>query len=139
MSKVFLTSSPAQTVRLAGSLLPLVIKKRIVCLYGELGSGKTTFVQGLAKALRIKQPIQSPSFVLVKEYPVKNRKLVHIDCYRLKSNKDFRAVDLQEICQDKNSLVVIEWADRLKTALSGERLDLTFEYEAENKRKITLI
>ena len=143
MDKVHITHSPAETGKIAGKLLPLLAAKKIVCLYGELGSGKTTFVQGLAKALGIKKNIPSPTFILIREYPIEKlpiTKLIHVDCYRLESEKDIRAVDLKELWQNKRNLVVIEWAERIKSILPKERTDLCFEYvnADEKTRKITV-
>ena len=143
MNKIHISHSPVETGKIAGELLPLLAAKKIVCLYGELGSGKTTFVQGLAKALGVKKNIPSPTFILIREYPVKKlpiTKLIHVDCYRLESEKDIRAVDLKEFWQDEKNLVVIEWAERIKSILPKERTDLCFEYANtdEKTRKITV-
>lgn len=148
----FTTSSPTETQQLAGEILSKVKDRNIICLYGELGSGKTTFVQGLAKALGIKERTPSPTFVLIKEYEVESKRqkkilqlescnlkrLIHIDCYRINSQKDIKSVDLEEFWQDKGNLVIIEWADRIKTILPKERLDIRFEYVSERKRRIDL-
>lgn len=153
----FITDSAAQTQALARQILPYLSGGNVVCLYGDLGSGKTTLVQGLAKALGVKGKVQSPTFQLVREYELvassklqaaskkslkletcDMKRLVHVDCYRIESAADLKGVDLQEYWQDKDNLVVIEWAERIKDILPENRLDVCFEQVGENKRRITL-
>lgn len=131
------------------------LKSNLVCLYGPLGSGKTTFVQGLAKALGVKKQIISPTFILIKEYKIKPSLLqpkagpplvdithysllTHIDCYRLNSEKDIRSIDLTELWFNPENLVVIEWAEKIKKILPKKRVDIKFEYINENKRRIKI-
>jgi len=102
----------------------------ILALVGELGAGKTTFTQGLAIGLKIKGKITSPTFVIMNEYPVAPRKragnyklkilnfkLLHLDAYRLKDEKDLSALGVAELLNDPNNIVVIEWADKIKKFL----------------------
>jgi len=130
------SSSVKETHKLAEKILK-EIKSNLICLYGDLGSGKTTFTQGLAKALGVKGRVISPSFVLVREYETKTQKLIHIDCYRLRSEKDFKAMDLEELWSDPENLVIIEWAGKVKNILPKKRLDIYFKYLDKNKREIT--
>ena len=121
--------------------------RNVICLYGELGVGKTTFVQGLAKELGVKKRVTSPTFILIREYKIKNcqiaklpncKFLYHTDCYRIKSERDVKSIDLSEIWEDKNNLVVIEWAGKIKKILPQKRIDIKFEYISKNKRKIII-
>ena len=79
----------------------------VIGLQGELGSGKTRFVQGFAKGLGIRQRLTSPTFVLMKKY----KNLYHIDCYRLNKPKDLLDLDFKEIIDDSQNIVVVEWAE----------------------------
>jgi len=107
-------------------------KKAIVIgLEGDLGSGKTTFVQGIAKGLGIKEKITSPTFVIMKKYDF----LYHIDCYRIKS-KDLLELDFKEIIKQSGNIVVIEWAERIKKVLPKDVIWMKFEYLDKDKRKI---
>ena len=141
-----LSSSAEETRKLAASLLKQLNNTSLICLYGPLGSGKTTFVQGLAQALRIKKIITSPTFVLLREYKIKNFQipnskfqiLSHIDCYRIKKEGDFKSIGLEEMWSDPKNLVVIEWAERIKSALPKKRIDLEFKYLGKNKRQIKI-
>ncbi len=111
----------------------------IIGLQGELGSGKTTFIQGLAKGLGVKEKITSPTFVILKKYKIpskiiKDAFLFHIDCYRIKS-EDLLELGFEEIANDSQNIVVIEWAERAKKILKNA-LWIKFEYLGKSKRKI---
>jgi tRNA threonylcarbamoyladenosine biosynthesis protein TsaE len=141
---ITISSSPTQTQALATKLLPS-LKTNLICLYGDLGSGKTTFVQGLAKALKIKQRIISPTFVIVREYkisyqlPVTSYQLLtHIDCYRLKSAADARSFNFEEYWSNSRNLVVVEWAERIRNILPKKRIEIQFKYLSEKKRRIEI-
>lgn len=108
----------------------------VVLLTGDLGSGKTTFVQGFAKALGIKQKIISPTFVLIRQHAILNSKriLFHVDLYRINDEKD---LGIDELIQDKKNIVLIEWADKLAT-LPKSALRIEFKRIGETKRQIIL-
>lgn len=139
-----ISNSVQDTHRIAQQLLSS-LKTNLICLYGDLGSGKTTFVQGLAKALGIKKHIISPTFIIMKEYSIHHplsmiyySSLIHIDCYRLHSALNAKSFNFQELWSDKNNLVVIEWAEKIKNILPKKRIDIKFSYIDNNKRKITI-
>lgn len=117
----------------------------VVALFGNLGSGKTTFVQGLAKGLGIKQKIISPTFIIARKYDVpksslfNHKSFYHIDLYRIESEKDILGLGLTEIINDKENIVAIEWPEKIEKILPKERTDIYFEYELEDKRKIRII
>ncbi len=110
-------------------------------LQGELGSGKTTFIQGLGRALKLKDKILSPTFVIQKRFTLKGQRwanLYHIDAYRLSGAKDLKTLGWLEILKDKKNLVVVEWAERVKAALPKDTLWLKFDHLGEDKRKIKI-
>ncbi|MBM3205498.1 tRNA (adenosine(37)-N6)-threonylcarbamoyltransferase complex ATPase subunit type 1 TsaE [Candidatus Shapirobacteria bacterium] len=109
-------------------------KPKVICLYGELGSGKTTFVQGLAKGWGIKKRVTSPTFVFVKLY---QPDFYHVDLYRIEKKVEAKNLGLEEIFNEPQVLVVIEWAEKMKEILPWERQDINFEYLVENQRRIT--
>ena len=113
-------------------------KALIIGLEGELGSGKTTFIQGLAKGLGIKELITSPTFVIMKNYSFSKGKLYHIDCYRIES-KDIIELDFNEIINNPKNIVVIEWAEKIKDILPNNVIWMKFEYLDKNKRKVTYV
>ncbi|QQG41007.1 MAG: tRNA (adenosine(37)-N6)-threonylcarbamoyltransferase complex ATPase subunit type 1 TsaE [Candidatus Levyibacteriota bacterium] len=110
---------------------------KVVALHGDLGGGKTTFTQGIAKGLGIKRRIISPTFVVVRTYKIKFKKFYHIDLYRIQSLKDIEGLGIEEILENPENIVVIEWAERLGDLLPKKRTDVYFEYLDKNKRRIT--
>lgn len=115
------------------------IKGGIIILTGELGAGKTTFVQGFAKGLGIKDKIISPTFVLIRQHKIKNKKnLYHIDLYRLEAIKELQSIGLKEICSNPNNIVLIEWGEKAKDILPKNTIWIKFENLEGNKRRITV-
>lgn len=115
-------------------------KKRIFALSGDLGSGKTTFVQGFAKGLEIKDKIISPTFVLIRQHPIPHSKkiLFHVDLYRLENQKELKGLGLSELSQNSNNIILIEWAQKAKKFLPKNTTWIFFETIDENKRKIKI-
>ncbi len=133
--------SAEQTQALAVDIAAQIKTGKTICLYGDLGSGKTTFVQGLAKSLGITARIVSPTFVLMRNYPIvsknKNlRMLYHVDLYRLENAADKESLGQEELWNDQGNVVVIEWPEKIQELLPSERMGIYFEYLGENKRKI---
>ena len=142
MKRMILSKSPKETEEIAREISEKVKSGGIIALFGELGSGKTTFTKGLSKALGIKERVISPTFVLVREHRIKNyesriRKFYHIDLYRI-DKKDFKNLGLQEILSDKENIVVIEWAEKAEGVLPKGRIEVYFEYKSENERFLTI-
>jgi tRNA threonylcarbamoyladenosine biosynthesis protein TsaE len=134
------TSSAAETGRLGQCLAQLLRGGDVIALTGELGSGKTTFTQGLARGLGIGAAVTSPTFVLVNRYPAPDgRVLQHADCYRLGNAPlemwDIGLTDLYE----GDDIVVIEWADRIPGLLPDEHLEIAFTYLDENRRRLCFV
>ena len=95
----------------------------VVALSGELGAGKTTFTQEIGKILKIKKNIISPTFVIMKKYPVIDnffKYLIHIDAYRLESDEELKKLGWEEIIQDEKNLIVLEWPERVKGCLNND-------------------
>ena len=115
---------------------------RVVALVGDLGAGKTTFVQWFARALGIKETVHSPTFVILKTYHVQNTKykirhVVHIDCYRISSPKELIHLGFKELVRDKDAVILVEWADRIRSLLPKDALWIRFEHgEEKNERFI---
>lgn len=109
----------------------------VLALVGDLGTGKTAFVQGLAAGLGIQATITSPTFVLISRYEAPDgRILQHADCYRLSNAPaEMWDIGLTDLFGG-DDIVVIEWADRISALLPDERLDITFTYVDENRRRL---
>jgi len=120
---------------------PLSNKALVVALEGDLGSGKTTFIQGLAQGLKVKENILSPTFVIQKDFllKLKNFKnLYHIDAYRLKNPEELLELGFKDLIGNPENLIVIEWADKIKKILPKNILRIKFENLGENKRRIKI-
>lgn len=133
----FKVTSSAETKALAASLAAIVQPGTVVALKGPLGSGKTTFTQGFGKALGIKRAIKSPTYTIVKEYPIADgsKTLIHIDAYRLeKGGAD--SIDLPSYLRD-DTIILIEWPQFLADYFPADYLEVTFQpMEDESKRQI---
>jgi len=114
--------------RLGRSLAAHIHPGDMVCLYGELGAGKTTFVQGLAEALGTSEPATSPSFTIVHEY-LGRLPLHHLDLYRL-GPADLADIGVEEILEAE-AVVVVEWAERLPSRLRCDALDIEIEFDPD--------
>jgi len=137
----YLSNSAQETKKFASKLAKGLKGGEVIALYGDLGSGKTTFVQGLVKSLGGKQrEVISPTFIIQKEYRVKTlvERVFHIDLYRLESIDEIEDLGLIDYFGNKDNLVVIEWAEKAKELLPKEKVEVCFEYLDENRRKINV-
>lgn len=149
--KIFITNSFEETQNLGKELATTLKGGELIALYGNLGGGKTTFVQGLALGLGIKRRIISPTFIIIRTYEINNQKSIiknqelrpktfyHIDLYRTETSDDIRGLGIDEIIGNSNNIIVVEWAEKMKDFLPKKRIDIYFEYLDENKRKIKFI
>ena len=146
---IILTKSAAETEEFAINLAKSLKRGDILCLYGNLGSGKTTFVQGLARGLGIKRRIFSPTFIIVRSYEITTPHFAkasrgkqnsiffyHIDLYRIQTKQDLLGLGIDEILKDEKNIVSIEWAEKLFDFLPKKRIDLKFKYIDQNERLI---
>jgi tRNA threonylcarbamoyladenosine biosynthesis protein TsaE len=127
------TYNAEQTKEYAKNLSANLKGGEVILLYGDLGSGKTTFVQGLAEGLGIKSPVLSPTFVLRRQHLGK-RGLIHYDFYRLESPKDLQVLDLEADINPEN-VVIIEWADKIGYD-KDQSIKMYFRSLSENERVI---
>jgi tRNA threonylcarbamoyladenosine biosynthesis protein TsaE len=171
MKKKYLTKSPAQTRKLGKTLASELLKKAkgekrtglflseeflktrskkvafIVGLEGDLGGGKTTFLQGFAKRLGIKERVLSSTFVILRKFKVpillnsrsnlrRFASLYHIDCYRIQKPKEILDLGLEEVISNPQNIVFIEWSDKIKKFLPKKALILKFQFINKNSRRI---
>lgn len=111
-----------------------------LALTGELGSGKTTFIQGLAEGLGIKGRIISPTFILMRKYLASKHDFYHIDFYRLENDleNEIKNLGIDDIWEKKDNIVAIEWAEKIKNSLPKDVIWLKFESVGKDKRKILI-
>ncbi len=111
----------------------------VIGLEGNLGSGKTTFAQGFARGLGIKEKIQSPTFVILKRFKVQNPKFknfYHVDAYRLQNPKEFLALGWEKIISKAHNIMLVEWADRITKILPKDSPHISFVTGGGNHRII---
>lgn len=125
MSKIYELNSEAQLIKLAQEFALTLSGGEVIALYGELGAGKTTFVKGIAKAMKIKQTITSPTYQIVKIYD----KLVHIDAYRIHEED----LAIEEFIADKK-IVCIEWPQNIKDYLPKIDYEIKIDYVLEGRK-----
>ena len=109
----------------------------VVALTGELGAGKTTLTQYLAKALGIEETIQSPTFVIMKHYPLQTthyKLLTHLDAYRIEKVEEMQVLGLHKLIADPKNLILIEWPENISELLPDKRIDVKIEYDGEGRR-----
>lgn len=135
--EVFVTKSSKETQDLAQKLAKQLKGSEVVALFGNLGSGKTTFVQGLAKGLGVLERIISPTFIIIREHEFNRKKFYHVDLYRVQIEQ-LSELELDEILKRKNRIVAIEWAEKIKDLLPKDRIDIFFTNLGADKRKIAV-
>ena len=138
IDETILTRSVDQTQKAAEKLAKKLKPGDFLAFYGDLGSGKTTFIQGLALALGVKRRIISPTYIIVRTYDLGQSIFYHIDLYRTENKDDLLGLGIDQIINDKTSIVALEWADKMGEYLPKKRIELHFEYTGENTRKITI-
>ena len=156
MIKKYITNSEQETFELAKNFSQTLKGGETLCLIGDLGSGKTAFVKGLAKGLGVKNIITSPTFVLMKVYdipvmektanpsgasrhlPLVRGELVHIDAYRLSKGADLEVIGASDYLNNPSVITVIEWADRVRDIWPKNCLEINFKTLAGNEREIKI-
>lgn len=146
MKKIFLTNRPFETKKLGEVLAKKILKIKtqkkalVLCLEGDLGSGKTTFLKGFAKGLGIKEKILSPTFIIMRKFPIPNSQtFYHIDCYRILKPKELLDLGFKEIISHPKNIIVIEWADHIRKIIPKETIWLRFDFIDKKRRKIELM
>jgi len=140
VEKIYITKSKKETQKLGKKLAEEIFKKKlqnqsvVLGLSGNLGGGKTTFLQGFAEGLKIKEKILSPTFVIMKRFG----NFYHIDCYRVKNEKDVLGLDFKNIIKDPKNIVAIEWPEKIKSILPKNTIFIKFKLLDKNKREIIL-
>ncbi|MBI5421123.1 MAG: tRNA (adenosine(37)-N6)-threonylcarbamoyltransferase complex ATPase subunit type 1 TsaE [Parcubacteria group bacterium] len=115
---------------------------RVVSLEGELGAGKTTFMQGVGKGLGIRQQMTSPTFIIFRVFDLTKcvyKRLYHFDLYRLKSYEDLKTLEFEDIIADPKNLVIIEWGDMIREHLPKNYIQIKLEGLLKNVREITIM
>ena len=137
MNKKNITNSFLETEKLGQEFSKMIQLGDIILLYGDLGSGKTTFVKGLLKGFKFIGNVTSPTFSLINEYDA-NIKIIHIDCYREKNLKRWINLGIEDYFNDSN-IVIIEWPEILEDIVPNNVIKIKMEHINENIREICLL
>src|SRR3989344_3061909 len=142
---VLITKSAQETKAIARSFARALLeeiktgkKAMVIMLSGHLGAGKTTFAQGFAAGLGVKEKTKSPTFVLMRQHAIKGKHfthLCHLDCYRLESHTETSAIGLKEVLANPHNIVLVEWPEKIKKALPKNGITIRFLSINENSRK----
>ena len=137
MEYKLITNSEFETIEIAQNIESEKFPNMVICLRGDLGSGKTVFTKGFAKAMEITEEVTSPTFNIIKEYTTGEMPLFHMDVYRLDGKVDELGI---EEYFTKKGVTIIEWADMIPDVLPDRRLDIRIKSseEDEDKRTITI-
>ncbi len=145
MPMIYRSKSPKETQNIASDLVKKHLNKfkpkgaAVIALEGELGAGKTVFAKGLAGALKARGKVKSPTFILMKKYKLPAGKhLYHLDCYRLKNEKDLIGLGIKEIINDPQNIVIMEWSERVKKILPKRHIKVHIDHISEKERKISI-
>ena len=130
------TYNEQDTIELAQNIESEKFKNMVICLEGDIGSGKTVFTKGFAHALEVTEDVTSPTFNIIKEYTTGEMPLYHMDVYRLDGNID--ALGIEEY-YTKGGITIIEWADTIIDYLPDKRLDIKIKVIDEEKRVFIMI
>ena len=127
--------------RLMQDIKPQKTSATVLLFSGDLGTGKTTFTKSIARALGVKDPVISPTFILEKKYKIKNNQhfstLIHIDAYRFETEEEAVVLRLEQELKENNTLIVIEWPEKLGRYKPDNAKTFFFKGIDENTKEIT--
>ena len=130
------TYSESETIELAQNIESEKFPNMVICLEGDLGSGKTVFTKGFAQAMEITEEVTSPTFNLLKDYTTGELPLYHMDVYRLDGKVDDLGI---EDYYTKKGVTIIEWSDTISDYLPEKRLDIKIKNSGDDEDKRTII
>ncbi len=156
MKKTVIADNLSKTKKLAEFLVGILERQKtktsfsptgaaVIALTGDMGSGKTSFTQGFAEALGIKERVTSPTFAIQKVYklnPMKGTQyehLIHIDAYRIEDPKEILDLGWEELISNSKNIIIVEWAERIKNILPKDRIRINFEHTEDKKRRIKFL
>lgn len=147
MEKTFIISKPEDFLEVIEEIFSYIKtnqknKVNLITLKGDLGAGKTTFVQELGKYLKITEPISSPTFTIMKAYELDSdsgfERLVHMDAYRIEDESELFPLRLSEIIDDKNNLLCVEWPELIPAAMANSRINIEIKINEDETREVHL-
>jgi len=147
MANIFFSKSPQETKKIGKDLAKKIKKDRlkekanVLAFLGDLGGGKTTFLQGFAEGLGIEEKILSPTFVILKRFKISGsefKNFYHLDCYRIKNARDILDLGFKDVLLFPGNIVAVEWAGKIKKILPESATWIELKFVNNKKRKITI-
>ena len=133
------SNSVEETESIAIELAQSFTGGECVALYGDLGAGKTQFVRGIVRGLGGEpRAVSSPTFVLLNVYDTPQMNIFHLDAYRVTGAEDFEAIGFAELLEQRDAIVVVEWAQRVQSVLPARRIDVRIIADGETHRRIKI-
>ena len=145
MIEVF-THSQEETKKISALLAKELLKEPlqknavVLALEGDLGGGKTTFLQGFARGLGIRKQVLSPTFVIAQKFAIRStrfKNFYHLDCYRVDHPRELLGIGFKEVLAENTNIVAIEWSSRIAPLLPKDAIKITFDFVDENTRKLS--
>lgn len=143
-----ISNSAEETKKVAESFAGEILRHKpqksavVLALSGNLGAGKTAFLQGFAKGLGIKEKITSPTFILMKRFKISDlrfKNFYHMDCYRLNNSKEILDLRFKEIISNPENIIAVEWPEKIHKILPKNAVKIKFKHLRNDQRKITLL
>ena len=150
MIQEFISNSAAETKKFAGEFAKKLKPRDILALYGILGAGKTTFIQGLVASLGYRGKVFSPTFIFVRPYQIRSqtsdirqqksgiKTFYHIDLYRIEEPADLKTIGIEEFLNENDSVSAIEWPERIENGLPERTVKIKIESIDENTRRLII-
>jgi tRNA threonylcarbamoyladenosine biosynthesis protein TsaE len=139
-----ISESPKETQKIASFFMQIILRRDdlkesglVISLEGPLGGGKTEFLKGIAKFLKLKEKVFSPTFLIMKSFPCKTpsfKTLWHLDCYRIEKPKEIKELDFLEIIKNPENLIFIEWGNKIKKILPKNHWKIKFKMTGKDTR-----
>ena len=137
-TEIFESHSAGETETFASGLAQNLPPGSVLALYGDLGAGKTVFARGFARGLGLTEPISSPTFTIVQEYPYNGKMFYHLDLYRIDNSDAAYAFGIDEFLYDKSAMTLLEWPERIEDILPARTIVLRIEHKGEEERLISI-
>jgi len=137
----YITNSSGETKKIAYQFAEKLKGGEVVCLYGNLGAGKTVFVQGMMEYFLPGKRVLSPTFIIVRHYSIVHtsiKRFMHIDLYRLAVPREIQDLEFWEFINNPDTIIAIEWAEKLQNLLPQKRIDVWIESLDTNKRMVKI-
>lgn len=132
-----ITNNEEETLNFADEIAKKVEDGGVICLFGDLGTGKTTLTKGIARHFGLAEmTIKSPTYTYIRKHEARGQNIYHIDLYRLNNIDELLLQEIEELFENPQNIIIIEWADRMEKYLPENRINIYLEYIDDKRRNI---